>query len=73
MNAYELANEMNLLIGSKVRGNEKKWLEIYAELLNFSKTATLGEKATLHKECPKGEVFCMVASGIEWDRKHAEK
>ena len=72
MDAYKLAKEMNLLIGSKVKGNEKKWLEIYTELLSFSKTATLEEKVILHKECPKGEMFCMVASGIEWGRKRAE-
>ena len=73
MNVYELAKEMNLLIESKVKGNEKKWLEIYGELLNFSKTATSEEKIILHKECPRGEMFCMVASGIEWDREHGIK
>ena len=69
MNARELAQRMNKMIAVKVEGNEEEWLSIDKELIRFNKTATLEEIALLHKECPKGEVFCIIASSLEYERK----
>lgn len=68
MNVHELAHKMNLLINSKVEGNEDEWLAIDDELIAFNKTASAEEIFTLRKECPKGEIFCIIADGIRHDK-----
>lgn len=71
MNAQELALQIQKKLNEKHIVDEDEWLRILNELRNFVKNATDEEIDILHRKCSKadGEMFSMVAMGIEYRRQ----
>lgn len=71
MSAKELAQQIKKKLSEKNMVDEDEWLRILNELRKFVKYATDEEIEILHRECPNadGEMFSMIAMGIEYRRQ----
>lgn len=69
MDVHELARKINEKISSKVIENGEDWMLLYDTLVDFNKTASSEELFTLRKECPDGEIFCIIATGIQHEKR----
>ena len=71
MNAKELALQIKKKLNEKRIVDEDEWLKILNELRIFVKNATDEEINILHEECSTidGEMFSMIAMGIEYRRQ----
>ena len=64
MTAQELTRKIHQQLRENPR-DEESWLELLAELREFSRTATAEEREKLHRICYGGEAFAMAAAAIE--------
>ena len=72
MTAQELTRKIHQQLRENPR-DEESWLELLAELREFSRTATTEEREELHRICCGGEAFAMAAAAIEHSRSSADE
>lgn len=68
MNARELTQKIHQQLRDDPR-DEESWLRLLNELQEFSRTATESEREELRRICYGGEMFVMIATGIEYERQ----
>ena len=55
----------------EIKADDEEFLRLWYELNELGEMTT-EQYIEFKKLCPFLEAFCMVASGVEWGRKHAE-